>query len=29
MEIGALAQDIWDDENNIDYDGDEVVGWRD
>ena len=29
MEIGALAQDIWADEHNIDYDGDEVCGWRD
>jgi len=28
MEIGALAQDIWDIEHNIDYDGDEVCGFR-
>jgi hypothetical protein len=29
MEIGALAKDIWDDIYNIDYDGDEVCGFRD
>ena len=29
MEIGALAQDIWDETYNIDYDGDEVCGFRD